>query len=119
VAEVRSSMRELIDALGSSMGTINGATGSMDALMTRLRDAAHEHGVEVQGPPADSGDDGPSAGYDQNSGSDDPSAQAAESGQYPVYSESVEAEDAEAGEEGRRPLGLLFGASHKSRASKR
>jgi cell division septum initiation protein DivIVA len=130
VAEVRGSMRELIEALGSSMGTINGATGSVDALMTRLRDAAHEHGVEVQGPPAAAGDaeqhrdEGPDDSLDHSRGGDDPAQREAVSVHDSIYSGSThdrdEADDdAEAGEEGRRPLGLLFGASHKSRASKR
>jgi hypothetical protein len=135
VAEVRSSMRELIEALGHSMGSVNGATGSIDALMTRLRDAALDSGVVIDGPPVDDvvpeprdGDTGPIEAVDDEAGAAGDSHESAFDHDT-IYRDSTgnshdpDETDAEVGEsgndEGRRPLGLLFGASHKSRASKR
>jgi cell division septum initiation protein DivIVA len=132
VAEVRASMRELIEALGRSMGTVNGATGSLGALMGRLRDVANDNGVQIQGPPVE-----PAAEHDlpreHAGGADEPSdaaraeaVEVADDSGYDhgsSYADSGEvaddADEAEGGDDSRRPLGLLFGASHKSRASKR
>ena len=145
VAEVRTSMRDLIEALGRSMGTVNGATGSLDALMGRLRDVANDNGVEIQGPPpaepiGEHDMAGAHAGVaDEPTGTEPPAPAEtveaadgshgdhadhaggyAEPGAVPADGDLADdADEAEGGDDSRRPLGLLFGASHKSRASKR
>jgi hypothetical protein len=139
VADVRSSMRDLVDALGRSVGSINDATGTIDGLMAQVRDAAAQGGVQISGPPdaqpsAGSATQSPaestgpiavmgttddaaahrvSEGHEEPFGAEHPSGGAAPGAHG---TEAAPAEDGESGidsdgEDARRPLGQLFGAS--------